>query len=251
MVHELLQLDPDYEADFAQGELRIDTVQGEAFPRSESNEDATNIPTPLPGTYAVSPHELSLRLHEVLQSRLEARVKELEVALENSQRKVQMMEAEHCHLTTERSSANEDCDHPLVMNLSGEALDAYNEAYEELIKRDESEEGSPASIHDIDRKESSNSHGWSVSRIQHVGSNGSATHGEKMSREFASNKVTMMEGQSSGVSKLNVLTGDENNRFDYEMERQLIRKIVERTRKGSPVFQNAQKILYSMDEDEF
>ncbi|RXH94986.1 uncharacterized protein LOC126630289 [Malus sylvestris] len=36
---------------------------------------------------------------------------------------------------------------PLVMNLSGEALDAYNEAYEELMKISESyEEDSPCSI---------------------------------------------------------------------------------------------------------
>ncbi|KAK4264203.1 hypothetical protein QN277_025412 [Acacia crassicarpa] len=68
-----------------------------------------------------------------------------------------------------------------------------------------------------------------------------------MSGETTSNQVTMLEGQSSGVSKLNV-NGDENCGIDYEME--LIRKIVERTKKGSPVFQNVQRILDTMDEDE-
>ncbi|XP_028763566.1 uncharacterized protein LOC114721851 [Neltuma alba] len=264
-LSELVELDPEFEADFAQGELQTDKVSGKAFAHRKSNGDASDISPPLATTYAVSPRELSLRLHQVIQSRLEERVKELETALENSQRKVQMMESKlsghhqrefpGCELaspfTGETSSAYDEWDHPLLVNLSDEALDAYNEAYEELIKRDDSEENSLSSIHNVGPEEGSHSHGWRALGIQLGGANGSVSYstvnGDKVSGETTSNQVTMLEGQSSDVSELNVL-GDEKSGFDYEME--LIWKIVERTKKGSPVFQNAQRILDSMDKDE-
>ncbi|XP_054805314.1 uncharacterized protein LOC129308272 [Prosopis cineraria] len=256
-LSDFVELDPEFEADFAQGELQIDMVSWKAFAHRKSNDDAGDISTPLPTTYAVSPHELSLRLHEVIQSRLEERVKELEIALENSQRKVKMTESKlngryqrkfpGCRqaspFTGEASSVDEEWEHPLVLNLSGEALDAYNEAYEELVKRDDSEENSPSGIYNIGPKEGS--HGRRALDFQLSGVNGSVTHSSvKMSGEITSSKVTMLEGQSSGLSKLNVNVG-ENSGLDYEME--LIRKIVERTKKGSPVFQNAQRILHSTD----
>ncbi|KAJ1402800.1 hypothetical protein SESBI_27791 [Sesbania bispinosa] len=132
----------------------------------------------------------------------------------------------------------------------GEALDAYNEAYEELIKINDSEENSPSGIHDGDHKEVSHSHALGV---QHGGADGSVTcstvNGGRLSRELSSSKVTMLEGQSSSIYELDG-TGDESGDCDNELERQLIRQIVERTKKGSHLFQNAQRILYSMDEDE-
>lgn len=240
-----LQLDPEFVADFAQGELRADMVSGEDFVHPKSNEDANDDTTPLPGNYAVSPHELSLRLHEVIQSQLEERVKELEIALENSQRKVRLLESEDEGNFQKASSFTargnpltyEDCDpmsQPLILNLSGEALDAYNEAYEELIKINESEENSPSGIHDGDHKEGSHSPDWNATGVQ----------------QCYSDNVTMLEGQSSSIYELNGCGDDESGDCDNEVERQLIRQIVERTKKGYPVFQNAQRILYSMDEDE-
>ncbi|MCI52128.1 hypothetical protein A2U01_0073372, partial [Trifolium medium] len=93
-----------------QGELRADTV----------SETDANVTTPLPANYAVSPHELSLRLHEVIKNQLEERVKELEIALENSQRKVRFLESEHDGSFEKASSSpnkgnipmtcDEDCD---------------------------------------------------------------------------------------------------------------------------------------------
>ena len=242
--------------------MRADSVSRKGFVHPKSNEDAGDI-TPLPGNYAVSAHELSLRLHEVVESQLEERVKELEIALENSQRKVRLMESEHKGSSQRASSFNggnmltyEDCDpmvQPLILNLSGEALDAYNEAYEELIKIDDSEENSPSGIHHDDHKEGSPSHDWHALGAQHGDANGSGTcsavNGGTLSRELSSGKVAMLEEQSSSVYDLDV-TGDESCSYDNEVERQLIRQIVERTKKGSPVFQNVQKILYSMDEDE-
>lgn len=44
--------------------------------------------------YAGSPQELSLRLHKVIQSRLEKWIMELETALENSQRRLHSLEME-------------------------------------------------------------------------------------------------------------------------------------------------------------
>lgn len=93
MSRKFLQLDPDFVADFAQGELQTDVIAGKDFVHSELNEDDSD--TVVPVNYAVSPHELTLRLHEVIQSRLEGCVQELEIALENSQRKLRLMESEH------------------------------------------------------------------------------------------------------------------------------------------------------------
>jgi len=237
MVHKFLQLDPEFVADFAQGELRVDMVSGKDSVYPKSNEDAGDA-TPLPVNYAVLPHELSLRLHEVIQSQLEQRMKELEIALENSQRKVRLLESkqENClQKASSFSKENDDCDlmsQPLILNLSGEALDAYNEAYEELIKINDSEENSPLGIHD--HQEDSYANDWHALGVQHGGANGSS-------------KVTMLEGS---IYELDGAEDETCGFDDTEVEQQLIRQIVERTKKGSPVFRNAQRILYSMDEDE-
>ncbi|TKY73302.1 hypothetical protein E2542_SST02054 [Spatholobus suberectus] len=257
-LSELVELDPEFVADFAQGELRADMVSGKDSVHPKSNEDASD-PTPLPANYAVLPHELSLRLHEVIQSQLEQRVNELEIALENSQRKVRLLESKHEGYLQKASSfsrGNDDVDlmsQPLILNLSGEALDAYNEAYEELIKINDSEENSPLDMHDSDHKEGSHSHDWHAIVVQHGEANDSVTYGSvsagQLSRELSSSKVTMLEGHSSSIYELDG-TEDVSCGFDNEVEQQLIRQIVERTKKGSPSFKNAQRILYSMDEDE-
>ncbi|KAE9601916.1 hypothetical protein Lal_00040840 [Lupinus albus] len=267
-LSELVEFDADFVADFSQGELQTDKVSGEDIVQSKSNEDA-NETTDLPVNSAVSPRELSLRLHEVIQSRLEKRVEELEIALQNSQRKLRFIELEHescskmhfpsggqaSSFTKGNISASDNCDpmtEPLVMNLSGEALGAYNEAYEELMKADDSEENSPSGIHDPDHKVGSHSNGWlqhgvDYSRIQPM------ANGDRLSRELSSIEAPMLEGQSYSVNELNDGSGDENcdYDYDYELERQLIMQIVERTKKDSPVLQNARKILYSMYEDEY
>ncbi|MED6174424.1 hypothetical protein PIB30_068800, partial [Stylosanthes scabra] len=245
MVHKFLQLDPDFVADFTQGELRADLVVVKERLHMKSDDDAGDI-TPLPGDFAVSPHELTLRLHEVAESRLEERVKELEVALENTQRTVRFMELENPGSSKRAySSSNggnmltyEACDptdQPLILNLSGEALDAYNEAYEELMNLGDNEENSPIN------KEGSPSHDLHASAIQHCDANDSGN-----CSTVDDSKLALLEEQSSSVYDLDV-TEDESCSYD-ELETQLIRQIVERTKKSSSVFENAQKILYCMDE---
>ncbi|TKY55028.1 hypothetical protein E2542_SST19442 [Spatholobus suberectus] len=204
-LSELVELDPDFVADFAQGELQTDV-------HSKLNEDASD--TMIPVNYAVSPHELRLRLHEVIQSRLEERVQELEIALENSQRKLRFMESEHeshsqkCFSSYGQASSftkgnlltYNDCDpmtEPLVMNLFGESSGAYNDTYyEEIIKIDDFEENSPSSIHNTDFQVDSHSHDLHVLGVQLCGANDlliySTVNEERLSRELSSGEVTML-----------------------------------------------------------
>lgn len=67
-----MQLDQEFTVDFSEGELRADMIS-ELSPKLQPNQDASEITSS--GNYTVSPWELSVRLHEVIQSRLEARVK--------------------------------------------------------------------------------------------------------------------------------------------------------------------------------
>ncbi|WVZ13063.1 hypothetical protein V8G54_017593 [Vigna mungo] len=243
----------ELEADFAHGELQTNVIGGKDFFHSKLNEEDSA--TVVPVNYAVSPHELTLRLHEVIQSRLEGRVQELEIALENSQRKLWFMESEHKNnsqkfFPRKASSFSEgnvlawnECEpmtEPLVMNLSDDPAGAYNGSYyEEIIKIDDFEENSPSSMH-IPECEAAND------LLTFPMANE-----ERVSRELlSSGEETMLEGLSYSNYESNGVTRDENYECDYEMERQLIRQIVEKTKKGSPVFQNVTRILYSMDKDE-
>ncbi|CAN1795912.1 hypothetical protein LINPERHAP1_LOCUS20757 [Linum perenne] len=225
-LSDLVELDPDFVADFAQGELKIDKVR-EGSALSGPDREASGTSTAHSGNTAVSPRELTLRLHEVIQSRLESRIRELEAALESSQRKMLLMESGHTaarRLSSRElrySSGDESpvsqgdfnsVAQPVVMNLSGEALDAYNEAYEELSKTNESgeEDYSPTAFYEK-HKENSGAEAPLTLQYSDVGSE---------------------EGDS-----------DSNE----EME-ELIKQILERTKKGSPAVINAQRMLCSMDD---
>lgn len=271
-LSELVELDPDSTADFARGELMLDMVNGQAAAQSESNRDARGTSPTCSANYAVSPRELSLHLHEVIQSRLQERVKELETALQNSQMKVQLLESEHKNVqrllsTTElRYSSGEvspvvegdfSCiDQPLVMNLSREALDAYNEAYEELNKMNESEdedslsgdfEDNQAGLHLFDQR---------VSWGQNGRANGSfslSSHNqEKTPNDLHTGPLKSSAEYGAGIEELlyDRISEDENSDCDDEMEKQLIKQIIEKTKKGSPVVLNAQRLLFSVDDNE-
>ncbi|KAJ8553720.1 hypothetical protein K7X08_024398 [Anisodus acutangulus] len=153
---ELDELDPDFVTDLAEGELRTELFNRQAGGQPYADQDGSGTSTPHPVNYAVSPRELSLRLHEVLQSQLEERLKELEMALQNSERKVRYMEAEL--VSSWRDSSNSEggsssthgspvmkveqrtADQPMVINLNGDALDAYNEAYDVFTRLSSEEE---------------------------------------------------------------------------------------------------------------
>ncbi|KAK3225820.1 hypothetical protein Dsin_005682 [Dipteronia sinensis] len=272
-LSDFVELDPDFVADFAQGDLRPDMIDKPIVDRPDSNKDASGTSKTPSGNYAVSPRGLSLRLHEVIQSRLEERVMELEAALENSQRKVELLESEHKnswkkfssselrYSSAEESPVAQEEYHsmaePLVMNLSGEALDAYNEAYEELMKiNDSEEEESTSGIHENNHQAGFHPFDRSVSRGQNGNVNGSLPHlthtEEKTWKGLYSSQGKISEEDSLRVEELLDVgaSGDENSDCDDEMEKQLIKQIVEKTKKGSPVVLNAQRVLFLMDEDE-
>lgn len=271
MKIKFLQLDPDFVADFAQGELRVDMLGGQAVAKSKSNEDQTSTSTTHhSGNYAVSPRELSLRLHEVIQSRLEDRVNELEVALQNSQRKIRMIDSGRKNWgefsngrlrypsMQESPIAREEFNSlspPLVMNLSGEALDAYNEAHVELMKTSDSEEeDSPRGV--FENLHCSNSFTHTMFASQNGETIGSTRHPaiaeEKPLGEFFPNNLRMQEEHISLVLGSNETSDcqEEISDCDDEIEKLLIKQIVERTKKGSPVVLNAQKLLFSVDKNE-
>lgn len=271
-LSELVELDPDSTADFSREELRLDMVNGQAAAQSESNRDARGTSPTCSANYAVSPRELSLHLHEVIQSRLQERVKELETALENSQRKVQLLESEHKNVqrlfsTTElRYSSGEvspvvegdfSCiDQPLVMNLSREALDAYNEAYEELNKMNESEEEDSLSGDFEDNQAGLHLFDQRVSWDQNGRANGSfslSSHNqERTPNDLHTGPLKSSAEYGAGIEELlyDRISEDENSDCDDEMEKQLIKQIVEKTKKGSPVVLNAQRLLFSVDDNE-
>lgn len=126
------ELDPDFVSNVTEWELKADLFDPKIDAQPYINREGISPPS---AQYPISPRELSLKLHEVIQSRLEERVVELEAALANSQTK--------CITGTSPSHdspAPEDEQKSVVLNLSAETLAAYTEAYEELMKVSESDE---------------------------------------------------------------------------------------------------------------
>ncbi|XP_059317195.1 uncharacterized protein LOC132067839 [Lycium ferocissimum] len=97
MISDFVELDPEDEVDVAQGDLKVDCLNVQCPGSSESDRDTSEtwIVHAKPANYPVSPRELSLRLHEVIESRLEARIKELETALHRSQNRACSLEIQN------------------------------------------------------------------------------------------------------------------------------------------------------------
>nr|GMC55282.1 Protein POLAR LOCALIZATION DURING ASYMMETRIC DIVISION AND REDISTRIBUTION like [Ipomoea batatas] len=223
---ELVELDPDFIPDLAEGELR-DDVFDRTEPLRYADRDESTDHTPQSVNYCVSPRELSLRLYEVVNSQLEERNRELETEVENLQRKARYMEVvlnnscrEFSNSEAGSSSAQgspvtkderltADC---VVMNLAGEALDAYNDGYDELSKIIESEED------DIMAS--------GVGKIQHQ---------------------ELVQPRDHDLYHNGTLIGDKNEDRD-EVEKLLIEQIVKKVRKGNPAVFSAQKALFYLDE---
>lgn len=153
----ILQLDPDLVADVVRGELRADTLNGGApGVKGDANGDSSASTAETHNVNcAVSPRELSLRLHGVIQFRLEQRIEELESALSQSQKQVELMKAEQPLSQSQRavsisesgtysspesptlSQQNRASAKPLCLNLTEDALHAYGEAYDEFMRMTE------------------------------------------------------------------------------------------------------------------
>ncbi|KAA8532898.1 hypothetical protein F0562_032985 [Nyssa sinensis] len=262
-ISDFVELDPDFEADVVQGDLRLDVVNRQLGETSESDRDASGTSTnytPI-ANYAVLPWELSLRLHEVIESRLEERIKELETALENSQKRVHSLESQRlisqkslAYNEVESSSTPEsptfidegiDIDRPLVINLSGEALDAYNEAYEEMIRMTETDQDTPDAICNSNHIENemlfeNRNNGDNVSISE------SDVTEERWLRSLFQNKIRMWEEPTSRSQGSNEVGEEDDD--DDEVGKLLIKQIVEKARQGSSVVLNAHQMLYKMNQ---
>lgn len=143
--------EPDEEdimVEWVHGELDANIVRQRSSSEPSPDRGSSSPSTPLSAKQGVSPHELCLCLHEVIRSRLEGRIKELEAELAKSQMRVQPLESGRIiswrDISNSESSstlgspitieARSPMALPLVLNLSGNALDAYGEAFEELDK---------------------------------------------------------------------------------------------------------------------
>ncbi|CAA0825551.1 Unknown protein [Striga hermonthica] len=121
----VVEVSPDFEPDTVQGELA-----------STAN-------------YAVSPWELRLRLHELIESRLKKHINKLETALVDTQRLSDRIESRenkfHYHSETESSSCARD-EHDegenefSGKNLSANYVDAYEESNADLLAFTERDE---------------------------------------------------------------------------------------------------------------
>ncbi|CBI27291.3 unnamed protein product, partial [Vitis vinifera] len=238
-LSDFVGLDPDFIADVVQGELRVDTLNRQPGEQSDSDLDVSGSSTHHSANYAVSPRELSLRLHEVIQSRLEARIIELEAALQNNQKRPHSMRQESIISTRELYSEvgslstqespifmDEGTNHPMVINLSGETLEAYNEACEEISKM--------------------------LRTGGNGGNGGSIMHqditGERwLSRNLVCDMIRSWEERTSRSWGSNEVGESEDDEED-EMGKLLIKQIVEKTRQGSAAVLHAQRMLYSMND---
>lgn len=247
-------LDDEFISLVVKGELREDKIHG----RDESQSDSCDISkqssanhTP-PANYSVSPKELCLRLYELNQRRLEERIKELEDALYHRQNYLHVEEVKRpiCSSSSDISSAahqdspivmeiaEASASQPLCINLSGDALDAYNEAYDEFMRITQTENNSTSTVNI----------GEQILGHEFSDSDGSLPWG------IESGKLTEppLEYKFCVTNDpCEVMANEEDNNpadSDDEEGRMLIQQIVERTKKGSPVVLDVQKLLLSMDK---
>lgn len=269
-----MQLDPDVVADVVEGELTVEMFGRQTDSHDDSHQDVSSATTTHSAYHAVSPHELSLRLHELIQSRLEERVKELEVELQNKEMKLQSMESENSTCNQELADSmlgssrqqtpialpvEESNPIPQVsaINLSE---DAYNEVEDYLTKEPESEpedypsaadrnyqseeEEDQRSTHQFDESAVWDQNGRVGDSMEH-----SRIYKEKERNTFVSLGVRTLEEH---ILMEMELSGDEDDDEDGDEDEMklLIQQIVEKNRQGSPMVLNAQRAFFSVDENE-
>lgn len=254
------EFDPDLIGDVVHGELRADMFSGVQEGQGDLDRDSISSSTTDTHSlnYAVSPRELSLRLHELIQCRLEERIQELESELEHSQKHLQLVEAgrvlsQGTFSNSEAESTDQenltiveqDCvlAQPLHLNLAGDALNAYEEAYEELMRMPVTEETLPP-VTDTKKKPLEDGL-YSTNRSLVWGMEGDDVSKPLAEVEYINRELTWNQILSS-VSDVEDCNGGDEYEIDDD-EGRMIQQIVERTRQGSPAVLNAQKMLFSMD----
>ncbi|KAH9624695.1 hypothetical protein KSS87_015537 [Heliosperma pusillum] len=238
------EFDEDMIANLVSGELQADAVHRRSSSETTLSRSSHSSPTPHSTKDGVSPRELSLRLHEVIQSRLEKHVMELEAELATSQNHIERLISERATYwkdvldsgpTSSRCSPRVvetrqprgPAPQPLIMNLSGDALDAYNEAFEELDKLKQTEDKETLVQSDELTGFSERSKSWLAGKQE----------------EAVPISITGIP--SSEDSPNDNYDSDE----DEDDDMLLIKQIVEKARQGSPAIMRAQKAMVSLNRD--
>uniref|UniRef100_A0A0E0BUF0 Uncharacterized protein n=1 Tax=Oryza glumipatula TaxID=40148 RepID=A0A0E0BUF0_9ORYZ len=254
------EVDQDLIGDIVQGELKIDMAHRDLADYSsesahgrdsrESSPDYTH-----DANYPVSPRDLSLRLHKVIQQRLEERIKELETALAQSEKQTQVQVMATEQILCERTCSDSDSGspnqespvyiqetnsaEPFCLNLAGDALEAYDEAYEEFMRIADSPcttstNGKPQVHEDysVDRSLIWGLEDGSARKLKKVPT------WERILKSGEPNRTQDSDGDDE----------DEFEEDDDQDSKMLIQQIVERTKQGSPVLIHAQRILFSVDD---
>ncbi|KAL8547070.1 hypothetical protein ACS0TY_006699 [Phlomoides rotata] len=226
--------------------VELDPNLASAAPELRGDEDESRGSTPRSAHYSISPRELSLRLHQVIQARLEERVKELETALEDSQRKLKYMESDHIHPWRDPSNyktghfstkdspiardGQEPVDQPVAISLSGEPLASYNEEFTTKVSESDDED---LKIGFKNGYDVGNGH-----MDQHSASNGNQETVFDRRRDEDVYSLSNDNACSSNSSSRRDEGGDGE---DDEMERLLIMQIVEKAKQGSPAVLKAKR----------
>ncbi|RWW76384.1 hypothetical protein BHE74_00015550, partial [Ensete ventricosum] len=250
----LLQIDPDLIADVVHGDLKADLLPGGASEEYADNASDSKSASTNNFNYAVSPRELSLRLHEVIQQRLEERIKELERELQKTKKQLQSVESEHLSRrafssSDMGSSSNQDSpmalaaddafSQPFCLNLAGDALDAYDEAYEEFTRVATTEEKLPSTTNSDNELR----YGFSSSDQSLIW----GMEGPKYGGREPTWEQNLKKGEPDVTHEIYTAYQEEEEEDDDEMKT-LIEQIMERTRQGSTIVLNAQRILFSVDD---
>lgn len=250
-ISNYVELDPDFVVDVVQEDLpplKLPRPPG-CLSDSDCDVDGTSTSTDYTHTAdcGVSPRELSICLHEVIHLQLEARIMELETALEDTQMRLHAIESEHMisqnNLHVEKRSSTQESptfmdegnvDGPFIINTSGEALDLYIEAYEEFTKMTITDEGAPPeTTYNSDKKELNPFH---KNMLKGQDGNGTAN-------ESSSQCDIIEEKWSRNLDHNNTGKSEDVDEDDHEMGKLLIKQIVEKTRQGSSKVLNAQRML--------
>ncbi|RRT37250.1 hypothetical protein B296_00054471, partial [Ensete ventricosum] len=249
------EIDPDLIADVVHGDLKADLLPGGASEEYADNASDSKSASTNNFNYAVSPRELSLRLHEVIQQRLEERIKELERELQKTKKQLQSVESEHLSRrafssSDMGSSSNQDSpmalaaddafSQPFCLNLAGDALDAYDEAYEEFTRVATTEEKLPSTTNSDNELR----YGFSSSDRSLIW----GMEGPKYGGREPTWEQNLKKGEPDVTHEIYTAYQEEEEEEDDDEMKTLIEQIMERTRQGSTIVLNAQRILFSVDD---
>ncbi|TVU49567.1 hypothetical protein EJB05_00880 [Eragrostis curvula] len=261
LEEETSDFDEEFIGDIIQGELKVDMIRRDLTDYSTESDHVRDSRESPPdcthgANYPVSPRDLSIRLHKVIQHRLEDRIKELESALGQTQKQtqLQMMATEQifsdriCSNSESGSSSNQasplfiqetsSLAEPYCLNLAGDALEAYDEAYEEFMRIADSPCTTSTNEKPLVNEDYLVDRGliWgmeedTVRKLKEVPT------WEHILKSVYPNRAHEHDADDE----------DETDDDDQD-SKVLIQQILERTKQGSPVLINAQKLLFSVDQ---